>query len=124
MRYDPNDAEVRAFIVSCPETSWSVISKLCELRFGRGRAWPISLIKTVRHRVERERGGSPFAADPDVMQLIAERHDLITQAALLAEGKARFGKRFPGKSALCRLIGKLRLQALHEARAVAGRENP
>ncbi len=124
MRYDPNDAEVRDFIMSCPETSWSVISKLCELRFGRGRAWPISLIKTVRRRVVKERGGSPFAADADVMQLIAERHDLKTQVAILAEGKARFGKRFPGKSALCRLIAKLRLDALEEAQAVAGRENP
>lgn len=124
MRHDPNDAEVRAFIVSCPETSWSVISKLCELRFGRGRAWPISLIKTVRHRVEKARGGSPFAADADVMQLITERHDLITQAALLAEGKALFGDRFPSSTSLCRLIIRLRLQALEEAQAVAGRENP
>jgi hypothetical protein len=123
MRYDPNDAEVRAFVMNCPETSWSVIAKLCELRFQR-RAWPVSLIKTVRHRVETQRGGSPFARDADVMHLISERHGLVTQVALLAEGRALFGKRFPSKSALGRLIARVRLEALLEARAATGQENP
>lgn len=124
MRHDPNDTEVRDFVVSCPGTSWSVISKLCELRFGRGRCWPISLIKTVRRRVEKQRGGSPFARDAEVMDLISERAGLITQAALLVEGQARFGDRFPKKSALNRLIITQRLEALREAQAATGRENP
>lgn len=125
MKHDPEDQDVLNFVMTCPATSWSTIAKLCEVEFGRDRAWPVSLIKTVRGRIQAmERKESPYRRDRAVMALINDRMDLIPLDALLREGKATFPGRFPSRSALHRLITDLRCEALVEAQCLTGRANP
>lgn len=122
MRYDPTDAEVRAFVLRCPAQTWKEIAILCEVEFGRERAWPVALIKTVRHKAVKP---GRYTGDTEVMAFIDAKHDLVTQTALRAEGVALYGAdRFPSKTRLAVIIADLRQEALLEAQAVTGRENP
>lgn len=119
---DLDDAEVREFVIRSNARSWKEVSIACELKFGRERAWPISLIKTVRcHAVKPGR----YSGDVEVMSFIEDRYGLMTQKELRAEGIAYFGEsRFPSKSRLSVIVGDLRLEAHLEAQALTGKEKP
>jgi hypothetical protein len=110
---DPADAEVLAFIAASRATTFSAMTAAIAAEFGPGRAWPVDMVAAVHHQVYPPQDRrSPFEREPAVMAFIADRVGLITLREIARLGVERFGLgRFPSRSALGRLVVKLRQRA-------------
>ena len=124
MPIDRTDPEIRAFVAASTARTYAEMAADCLARFGPDRAWPVELIAEVRRQVRPPvpGGGSRYEADTEVMAFIADRADLWTLDKLLAAGRVKFGSRFPARSQLHRIIGKMRRRAWAEKSPLGGRE--
>lgn len=123
MQPDPDDEEIRAFVMNSCLPTHSLIAKTVEVTFGRERAWPVALIRAVRATIVRAGRRDRYKEDKPVLAFIADRADIATLDSLLAQGRATFGaERFPSRSHLHRMIAESRVEARLEAAAMLGRD--
>lgn len=107
---DPDDPEIRDFVLASPLPTYTDIAAEVVRRFG-DRAWPVEMIRAAKAAVPRDRR-SRFRRDPAVMAYIADHADLIQLDRILDGGRTQFGHhRFPSRSQLHRLISEMRPQA-------------
>ncbi len=123
MRYDPNDAEVKAFIRTTRLSTYSEIINALVERFGPDRAWPLALIQAERAKIVQSGRRSRYASDEHVMAFLRERMDLSTLDEIVSQGLARLG-RFPSRTATHRMVQKLRRETNADAGASVTRKSP
>jgi hypothetical protein len=123
VRPDPNDTEIRDFVLASDQPTYSLIAKMVLVEFGPSRAWPVALIRAVRSLKVRPGPRHQYCDDPALAAFIADRADLVALDTLLEQGRARFGKDgFPSRSQLHRLVLESRQEAVREARAITGQQ--
>jgi len=123
MQPDPNDAEVKAFILTTTLETYTGIARLLVIQFGRDRAWPEAMIRAERALSPRF-GLSRYRDDPAVLAFILDRMGLMPLDKLMSQAEAAFEGRFPSRSQTHRIVSDLRQEAIEGAGATVTRKRP
>lgn len=123
MRPDPDDAEVKAFILTTTLQSYTGIARMLVTLFGRDRAWPVAMIRAERALSPRF-GLYRYRDDPTVLAFILDRMGLMPLDKLMSQAEAAFEGRFPSRSQTHRIVSDLRQEAIEGAGATIPRKHP
>lgn len=123
MRPDPDDTEIRAYVLASGLPTARLIARAVEATFGPERAWPVALVRTIRADAIRPGRRDRYQDNPAILAFIADHAEQCTLNELLESGRAIFGEKgFPSRSHLHRIVSESRTEARIEATLICGRE--